>query len=273
MPYHHLTPSERKVIYSMRSMPDTYTQQDIARALGRSQSTISRELRRNGERDGRYNPHIGNVLYCMRRQRLYCCTKRDQAELMGVVEGHLQEKWAPEQIAGRLREMLYPQDPSMWVSHETIYEHVRQDKAQGGTLYRHLRRGRKTWGKRGAGRHPNAFIKGRVSIEQRPPAVSTREQAGDWEGDTFYGRHRKGCIVTLVERKTGLLAASTMPDAKAGSLNAAVLRSVQDIPTALLNTLTVDNGKEFAHFTELEKALDLRVFFAHPYSAWERATN
>ena len=271
MPYHHLTPSERKVIWSMRNLD--YTQAEIAKALGRSQSTIARELKRNGDPHGYYNPHTGNVLYWMRRQRLYKRTKRDKMELMDLVKFKLKRKWSPEQIAGSLRHVKYPHTPSMWVSHETIYRHIWADKAQGGKLYVHLRRGRRKYGKRGTGPHPNTHIKGRVSIEARPDVVNQRARAGDWEGDTFYGRHRKGCLCTLVERESGFLASSTMPDAKADSLNQAVLESLKDVPKDLVHTLTVDNGKEFARFKQLEKALHMQVYFAHPYSAWERAIN
>ena len=130
MPYHHLTPSERKVICSMRNLD--YTQAAIAKALGRSQSTISRELQRNGDPGGYYNPHMGNVLYWTRRQRLYKRTKRDQKDLMGYVESKLKQKWSPEQIAGRLCHVEHPRRRAMWISHETIYRHVWEDKARGG---------------------------------------------------------------------------------------------------------------------------------------------
>lgn len=271
MAYHHLTPSERRVIYSMRVAG--YTQTQIAQAMRRAQSTISRELSRNRDPARRYNPHLSNVLYWMRRERLYKRTKRGKNKLMRYVEAKLKLKWSPEQIAGRLRHVKYPRNRAMWISHETIYQHVWEDKAKGGKLYRTLRRGRKKYGKRGTGRHPNTFITGRVSIEQRPDLVQQRARLGDWEADTFYGRHRKGCFVTLVERKTAYLAASTMPNAKADSLNNAVLESLENVPNAVIHTITVDNGKEFARFKHLERALETRVYFTHPYSAWERAIN
>jgi IS30 family transposase len=272
MPYHHLTPSERKVIYSMRCMPEKYSQADIARALGRSRSTISRELKRNSDGRRWYNPEVGNVLYRMRRTRLYRCTKREQEAVMGHVEEALKKKWSPEQIAGRLR-LAFPEDRSRWISHETIYRHVREDKANGGKLFQHLRRGRKHWGKRGKGCHPNTYIKGRTSIEQRPEEANQRRRVGDWEGDTMYGGNRKGCLATFVERKYGFLVAQRMQDATAASLNEAAIRGLAHLPRELLKTLTVDNGKEFAHFKALEVQLGLQVFFTHPYSAWERATN
>jgi IS30 family transposase len=271
MPYQHLTPSERKVIDSMRRAG--YTQVKIAQALQRRQSTISRELARNSEPDGHYNPHMGNLLYWRRREQVYKRTKRGNKDLMDYVKSKLKQKWSPEQIAGHLRHVRFPENRSKWISYQTIYRHVWEDKAHGGTLFRQLRRGHRKYGKRGTGRHPNTYLKGRVSIEKRPEVVSQRARVGDWEGDTVYGAQRRGRFATLVERRSGFLAASLMSDATARSLNQAVLRCLKDLPKAAVHTLTVDNGKEFARFKELEEALEMNVYFAHPYSAWERATN
>ncbi len=110
-------------------------------------------------------------------------------------------------------------------------------------------------------------------MDERPGVVDRRERAGDWEGDTFYGRHRKGPIAALVERKTGLAVARRMPNTKAASLNAAVQDGLQGLPAGMRKTLTVDNGSEFAAFKRLEEALQLDVYFAHPYSARERGLN
>ena len=271
MSYHHLTPSERKTISSM--IDADYTQTQIAKALGRNQSTICRELKRNGEQNEDYNPHLSNIMYWMRRKRVYRRHKRENKRLMKYVRFRLNQKWSPEQIAGHLRCVKYPRDPNMWISHETIYRYVWEDKANSGKLYRKLRRGRKMYGKRGKGHHPNKYIKDRVSIDERPKVVDERSRVGDWEGDTVYGRHRKGCFVTMVERKSSFLVAAIMPDAKAHSLNNAVLKGFDEIPKSLIQTVTVDNGKEFSSFKMLEIALDAKFYFAHPYSAWERALN
>lgn len=250
-----------------------YTQTQIAEALGRNQSTICRELKRNGEKDGDYCPHMSNVMYWRRRLRIYRRHKRDNKRLMKYVLFRLNQKWSPEQIAGHLRYIKYKGNPCMWISHETIYRYVWDDKAQGGKLYRKLRRGRKIYGKRGKGHHPNKYIKDRVSIDERPKVVDERSRVGDWEGDTVHGRHRKGCFATFVERKSSFLVAETMPDAKAQSLNNAVLEGFNEIPKSLIRTVTVDNGKEFTNFKKLEMELDANFYFAHPYSAWERGLN
>lgn len=271
MPYHHLTGSERLVIDAMRT--GGYSLRAIGAALRRSPGTISREVRRNKGPDSCYDPYLANVYYWGRRKRCVPQVKRGNPRLMAYVRQRLQEAWSPEQIAGRLRHIDYPAERSMWISHETIYRYVWADKARGGSVYKQLRRGTKKYGKRGGGRHPNTWIRGRVSIEERPSIVSRQGRYGDWEGDTVYGRHRKGCLATLVERKSLYTCAHPMPDATAQSLNAAVCQAFKEIPRKLIRTLTVDNGREFARFKVLEEQLDTTVYFSHPYSAWERPIN
>lgn len=271
MPYTHLTSAERCVIDSMWSRSHSF--HSIARALGRSPSTISREVRRNIDGPGQYNPHLANVLYWRRRERLVKRPKTENPWLMGYVRRGLKKAWSPEQIAGRLRMVLFPKTPKRWLSHETIYRYVWMDKCNGGKLYRLLRRGRRKYSRRGKVRHPNRFIKGRVSIDERPAAVQRQERIGDWEGDTIYGRRRRSCLATLVERKTLFLTACKMPDATAPSLNRAILKCLTELPKALVRTLTVDNGKEFSRFKEIEERTGVDVYFTHPYCAWERPIN
>ena len=272
MPYHHLTPAEREVIDSMRRA--NYGRRAIARALHRSPSTLSRELRRNYDTVGhRYCPHWANLLYWERRKQVVNTYKTSNTALMNTVRDGLKRRWSPEQIAGRLRYVEHPHDPDQWISYQTIYRYVRQDKVAGGRLYRFLRRGRKKYGKRGTGPHPNTWIKGRVSIEQRPALVDEQGRIGDWEGDTFFGAKRQSCLATLVERKTLFLVACPMPNATSAAFNDAALKGLGALPKDRLCTLTVDNGKEFAAFKQLEHTLGMDVYFAHPYTAWERPIN
>jgi IS30 family transposase len=272
MPYHHLTPAERLVITSMRR--SGFSQAVIARALGRSPCTISRELRRNRDVVGDcYDAHWANIQYWERRKQVVNAHKTGNEALMKHVVSRLEMRWAPEQIAGDLRHVKHAGDPTQWVSCQTIYRYVAHNKRLGGKLYRYLRRGRKPFGKRGAGRHPNAWIKGRVSIDERPAIVDEQARIGDWEGDTFFGARRKSCMATFVERKSLYVVARKMPNATARALNEAVLNGFSDIPKALVHTITLDNGKEFTGFKTFEKALQASVFFAHPYHAWERGVN
>lgn len=268
--YHHLTPSERIVIERMKrfgSCPE-----EIARVLGRAPSTISRELRRNSDRSG-YDPHWANVLYWKRREQKRLRYKTGDWRLMRRVLDTLKEGWSPEQVSGRFRRYEYAREPRMWILHETIYRYVWADKRQGGTLWKYLGKKRNKYGKRGRGRHPNQWLRGRVSIEERPAIVAAQGRIGDWEADTIYGRNRESCMVTVVERKSLFSSAAHVSSASAYAVNHAILQSLLHIPKQLIHTLTVDNGKEWADFKELERQLHATVYFTHPYSAWERPVN
>jgi len=269
MPYTHFTLAERKVLYFMRWQG--YSQAKVARALGRAPSSISRELRRNTRHGGPYSPCSADVRYRAVRRNLAVRTKTNNPTLMQHVNAKLQEGWAPEQIAGRLRRVDHPRGRSKWISFQTIYRHVWTDKANGGSLFRYLRRR----GKRYLRRYGSARgqIVGRVSIDERPAIVDERRRVGDWEGDTVVGRQHKGLVATFVERKTGYLLAHKMDDKRASSMNEAAKTALQSIPHQLVRTFTFDNGKEFAAFKELETHFDADAYFAHPYSAWERGTN
>jgi len=193
--------------------------------------------------------------------------------LMDQVVSRLKQGWSPEQIAGRFRHVEYADNQGMWISYETIYRYLWEDKRRGGSLYCLLRRGRRKYGKRGTGPHPNRKITGRVSITERPAIVTEQGRFGDWEADTVYGRQRKSCLVTVVERKSLWCAAAHIPDATAGAVNQGMLQSLLPIPKPLVLTITVDNGKEWARFKVLERALQTSVYFTHPYTAWERPIN
>jgi len=269
MPYTHFTLAERKVLYFMQWQE--YSQADVARALGRAPSSISRELRRNTKHGQTYCACNADVRYRAVRRNLAVRTKTGNPTLMQNVNTMLKEGWAPEQIAGRLRRVDHPRSPSKWISFQTIYRHVWADKANGGSLFRYLRRGGKRYLKRcGSTR---GQIVGRVSIEERPVLVDERRRVGDWEGDTVVGRHHQGLVATFVERKTGYFVAQKMHDKRASTLNRAAKAAFKRVPHQLVQTFTFDNGKEFASFKDLEKHFDARAYFAHPYCAWERATN
>lgn len=270
MSYEHLTRAERGVIDRMWSRGRS--RRAIARELGRDPSTVSRELRRNSERRG-YNPHWANLQYWRRREQKHLRYKTGDEVLMAHVVDKLKQGWSPEQVGGRFRHHDYVGEPRMWISHETVYRYIWEDKRAGGTLYRYLRRRRVKYGKRGSGRHPNRFIKGRVSIDERPSIVTDQGRFGDWEADTIYGRRRESCMVTAVERKSLFCTVAPIPNASAPATNRGLLQSFLRIPKQMIRTITVDNGKEWVAFKELEKRLRAAVYFTHPYSAWERPMN
>jgi IS30 family transposase len=272
MPYKHLTENERYVISHLNCAG--FSLREIARRINRHHATVSRELKRN-------NPEYDNATYwydwthleaLKRRRKARHHRRRSSQRLVHYVKQRLEADWSPEIIAAKLK-IDYPDDEEMRASHETIYRWIYSDAKEGGTLYHHLRRRRKKRSRQkryGSGRR---FIPGRVGISERPDIVETRERFGDWEGDTMEGKKSTGYMATHVERRSRFLIAAKLLDKKAESLTLESVKAFCRIPKERRKTLTVDNGKEFARFKELENKTGLTVYFADPYSAWQRGTN
>lgn len=268
MPSGHLTAEEREVIGQMRYSGHGPTA--IAAALGRHKSSISRELRRNRS-GGTYSALEAQRLAEQRRRERPRQRKIDRPEINEAVRGGLAQRWSPEQIAGRLRREQ-PAHPERRVSHQTIYRWLRSDSALAPHFRSFLREGGRRRKRRGRA-DGRGQIRRRTSIEQRPPEVEARSRYGDWESDTMAGGGQRGHLVTHVERKSGYLLAARMNTRQAATLVRASRRLFADIPPELRLTMTVDNGKEFAAHETLARHLGLAVYFAHPYSSWERGTN
>lgn len=273
MPYTHLTEKDRYVISHLRSAK--FSLREIARRLGRHHTSISREIKRNGPKyspDAVYWYHFTQPVAAKRRHQARSHHRQNTPSLVKYIDEKLRLDWPPEAIAARLR-LEYPDDRHMRISHETIYRWVYLDASQDGDLHTHLRRRHKKRRRQtryGSGRR---FIPGRVSIDQRPAIVGTRERFGDWEGDTVEGAKGTGCLATHVERKSRYLVAVKLADKKAATMNAQSIKAFWRIPRTMRQTLTVDNGKEFSQFKELESKTGLTVYFADPYAAWQRGTN
>lgn len=273
MSYHHIIENERYVISHLRLAG--YSYHEIGRRLGRSHTSISREIKRNGPTyapDAVYWYYFTQPVAEKRRHKARSHHRQNHQPLVEYVEDRLRMDWPPEVIAARIRSD-YPDDERMRISHETIYRWVYLDASQGGPLHRHLRRQRprrRRQTRYGSGRR---FIPGRVSIDERPAVVETRQRFGDWEGDTLEGAKGKGALATHVERKSRYLIAAKLSDKKAATMNAQSIAAFQKLPRLMRQTLTVDNGKEFSQFKELESETGLKVYFADPYAAWQRGTN
>jgi IS30 family transposase len=272
MPYTHLTEQERYVISHLTCAG--FSLREIGRRINRNHATVSRELKRNDDpvyKDTTYWYDWTHPEAVKRRRKARHRRRRSNHCLFDYVKRKLRDDWSPEIIAEKLK-IDYPNDATMRLSHETIYHWIYLDARGGGSLYQHLRRKRKKRRRQkryGSGRR---FIPGRVSICQRPTIVETRQRFGDWEGDTIEGKKRTGYMVTHVERKSRYLIAAKLTNKTAQSLTLQSIKAFCRIPKKMRQTLTVDNGKEFAYFKELEKKTGLSVYFAEPYSAWQRGT-
>jgi len=272
MPYHHFTREERYVISHLAIAG--LSLREIGRRIGRHHTSISREIKRNRPTyaDDAVYWYDAAEYFKKERRRRARHRRRHHARLVAYVASKLCLDWPPEAIAGRLR-VDYPDDDTMRISHETIYRWVYQDSRNKGGLHRHLRRRHKYRRRQvryGSGRR---FIPGRVSIDLRPAVVAMRERFGDWEGDTMEGGKGTGGLATHVERKCRYLIAVKLTDKKASTMTGQSIKPFRRIPRILRRTLTVDNGKEFSQFKELEAKTGLKVYFADPYAAWQRGTN
>ena len=238
----------------------------MARHLGRHRGTLYREVKRNqSAHDGRYRAsHAVEKAGGRKRRSLRNWHYGPRA--FEPVESLIRQRFSPEQIVGRRK-----LEGQMVMSHETIYRWIWTDKRCGGTLWKNLRGARKQRRKRYGWYDSRGRLAGKKPIEQRPAVVADRGRIGDWEMDTVHGRG-KACVVTVVERKTGLL--------RMGPIHRATKEATLDRTVKLLwaerdrvKTITADNGTEFHNYRELESILDTQVYFATPHHAWERGTN
>lgn len=270
MGYRHLNIDEREVILEMRAKGKNL--QDIAENMGRNKGTISRELTRNKSSTGKYKPHLAQRYYRRRRSDSRQPYRLKDKRLVNYVRKKLKQYWSPQQISGRLK-VDYPKNEQMRISPVTIYSWIEADKKEGGKFYQYLRQGKRKRRKRYGSTDRRGQIPDRRSIDERPKVVDRRSRIGDWESDSVVGKSRASYIATHVDRKSRYLVASKLKDKSAKSMNQATIKSFRNIETDKIKTMTFDNGKEFAGFKELEKALETKTYFAKPYHSWERGTN
>jgi IS30 family transposase len=236
----------------------------VAQLLKTDKSTIYREIKRNGKKRS-YSANYAQELSDERKERFGRLRKFTPEITKFIKEKITKEQWSPKQIVGFCR----LNDQNM-VSHESIYQLLRKDKLEGGTLWKHTRHKLKHR-KRPVGGKVN--IKNKVSIELRPAIVDSKERCGDWEIDTIIGKDRKGAILTITERKTGFLLMEKMENGKqAEGLAKAAVRMLLAYKKTV-HTITSDNGAEFAMHEFIAEKLDSGFYFAHPYSSWERGLN
>lgn len=265
MTYTQITSSERYMLAALHAQG--YCPAEIGRSMGRHRGTISRELERNrSAHDGAYRPSRAVEHTGARRSR----SRRNQhfgTEAFAQVDELIKEKLSPEQVSGRLC-----LNQTLRISTETIYQHIWRNQRAGGTLHTHLRCARKRRRKRYARYDSRGRLAGKRHISERPAEVETREEAGHWEIDTVMGHASKHCIVTLVERTTGLVLIGQLPNRTAAAVTRRTI-SMMKAHDGPFKTITSDNGTEFHDYRKIEQTTGTTIYFATPYHSWERGTN
>lgn len=270
--YQQLQPEERMTIASMRQQGSSV--RAMARTLGRSAATVSRELARNTCPAVGYASAPAQALSAARREAARPRARlHPQGVTWRVVLTLLAWKWSPQQISGTLRRM-WPNDPTLRVSHETIYTAIYAQPR--GELRRQLiaclRHGHSTRMSRKRGTDRRGQIPDMVSIHVRPPEVEDRVMPGHWEGDFIKGAGNQSSVGVLVERTSRLVLLARMEDATAASALAGFSAKLNSIAAPLRQSLTYDQGKEMSRHQELSAATGVKIYFCDPHSPWQRGT-
>jgi IS30 family transposase len=246
----------------------------IGRQLGRSTSTVSREVAANGglKRYRAWRAH-SRAYHQARRPKVAKLTACPG--LAEVVTEWLKQLWSPQEIARRLPKE-FPDDPMMRVSHETIYQslYVQGRGELRRELARCLRSGRATRRSQHQGVERRGRIPGMVMISERPAEVADRAVPGHWEGDLIIGKGGKSAVGTLVERKTGYVLLLHLPGGRsAEDVDAAMRRAIQKLPAQFFRSITWDQGKEMAKHAAFTVDTDIQIYFCNPHSPWQRGSN
>ncbi|SHI04651.1 IS30 family transposase [Bradyrhizobium erythrophlei] len=264
--------SEREEI--SRGITAHQSARSIAKMLGRSPSTVSREISRNGGYD-RYRAALADDQAWARARRPKHCKLATNPGLRQAVTSKLRLNWAPEQIAGWLKR-AHPEDENCQVSHETIYRSlfVQARGVLKKELLCHLRSKRTIRRSKQAGLHGDGRgqIKDPVSIRQRPAAVEDRAVPGHWEGDLLSGS-KNSYIATLVERHTRYVMLAKVANKDTQSVVSALIKQARKLPTELYKSLTWDRGKELTDHRRFTLTTNIDVYFCDPQSPWQRGSN
>lgn len=261
MSYRQVTEPERYIISQALVKRVAITR--IAHTLGRSRSTIQREIKRNKTIQGHYKPLIANDKAVFRRQESRRKTYFTEAE-WGLVREKLRIDWSPEQIS--LRFAKFGVLEIHWV---TIYRQVWRDKRRGGQIFKHLRQAhrkrRKGYGKPDS----RGQLRGKRNISKRPQAATARRERGHGEADLIRGHKGQGWLLSTIDRKHRLLRLKVLKGKTVKEVNRKLKRVIKDME---LKTLTVDNGCEFHGFKDLEQETAVKFYFANAHRSWERGS-
>ena len=270
--YRHMSAEERETL--SLGLTHGHSLRMMATVLGRAPSTVSRELGRNTTRGHPYRACTAQTQTAARARQPRRPRKLLDPWLWAYVQTQLKDGCSPEQIAGRLRR-AYPDDMGRHLSTETIYAalYILPRGALRSELLAALRQARKARRPRARGTDRRGQIPNMTPIAERPADVTTRTVPGHWEGDLIKGARNGSAVGTLVERTTRLVILARMDGTDATSAREGFAKKLRHVPASLRKTLTYDRGKEMAEHERLAQRLAIRVFFADPYSPWQRGTN
>jgi len=277
MKFNHLTIEEREKIQEL--LWQNKSIRHIARELNRSPSSISREIKRNGTPKDRriskrYIPRLANERALGKRKSRGREDRLKNTEIRDYVINKLRLRWSPEQISGRM-----PIDLKINISHEAIYQFIYHQIHRDGYGYSkpnkvdlrtYLRRRHKRRQKKGLRKSHKVPNFSGVSIEKRLKIVDRRKRVGDWESDTVESMNHKPGVNTLLERKSGLYFVTKLKNKTSKSTKDSIIERLRNFP---VHTITFDNGSENAGWLELEKELNIKTYFCHPYCSGERGSN
>ncbi len=246
----------------------TITRQKVAEFLHCSEAAISQEVKRNSY-FGKYSASKAQEASKKRKNKTKKRPILDDPEIGRYIEEKLELGWTPDEIAGRSK--LDPNVKS--VSRGSVYNYIYAPKNHSKQLWKLLRFKRSKPKKRKAGNHKKGGIPGRVGIQKRPEIVEERSRLGDWEGDTVIGANQKGVIATFVDRTARYTKIGKLENKSMIEMHRVAVELFKSEPKEKLNTMTFDNGKEFTGHLAISKDLDIEIFFADPYSSFQRGTN
>ena len=272
MAYQHLNVQEREEI--QQGLWNKESIRSIAKRLGRSPASISREITKNQPLQRKYFPRLANERALLKRKERGRKLRLKNNRIRRYVVTKLKEGYSPEQIAGRM-----PHDIGETVSHEAIYQFIYARVYRNGNgcmrhgypdLRKYLKRRHKRRAKKGLRKGQRIFRPQGPSIGVRPSIVDERIRLGDWEGDSIESKNHAPGLNSLVDRTSGLLLLSKLSAKTAEATRVAVAGRLSGLPA---HTLTLDNGPENRMWMETEASTGARVYFANPYHSWERGTN
>jgi DHA1 family bicyclomycin/chloramphenicol resistance-like MFS transporter len=260
---HHMTQAQRCSIEALLSIG--MSRRGIAEKTGVNASTISREIARNSV-SGVYKSGSAQEISSRRRSAACSAPKKLKGGTKTLVLERLKKDWSPEQISGRLKLQ------GIFISHETIYKYVRSDRNCGGSLYKHLRHGGKKYRARSSKQAGVGCIPNRVDISERPAIVDEKLRIGDWEGDTVISHRSRCALMTLVDRHSKFLITKKIGRKTMDNINSSITKRLKNLGKPV-QTITFDNGKEFAGHAKITKKTGAKIYFARPYRSCDRGLN